>query len=584
MLKQVNVNITNGSELMPYLIEYIDRTDADASAYTIKYHRDKAKRECWLDISLESEESHEHLYVKDNYWEVLDSNKEGWETWEQPESNESLPIANLKVYFPEFSADIYQKRLYYILKLTTYIQDWKVNIGCYLTKRIDSLACAPKKYLTNEYMEYQYYSIPDIHALIYSDDFKSLRALILGANIAEFEEYNDDCSLLTAELVPANEFEYGYMKNKVWFSSENSIEISKGDTDFMNLTIKQQFNENHTPEILATLNFNDVYNDILADYISETYTLNSSYFTPGSEKIWVEYAISAMTEDNIYKMQLVSKKVTAGDTRSSFAIFGGEELYFENWDYLANNMYFAVIARIVYKETEESEGELLMELRSPHLPITQEVYKWWVMRTPIENSINHVNFNDNSLEDMNNINILAANKVVKNVYSLPRPDNYKANIMKPVFFKSYDIEEVYLYSNADTTIAIKLSQFYSQVEMFKIQIGDYIEPEYGRNAVGVLFKINAAKLDKEVNGGIYYILNQDNEVVADGKFLYKDKIVVETVTKTVVKEEYVEKTKEKNPKPVIVLPQKIVNEVEVTNLKPILNDKIKITSLNTIKK
>ena len=526
MLKQVNVNITDGDVIMPYLIEYSDLGDYDATNYNIRYYRDAQKRECWLDVYFGTEPEydsthHKHMFAQQNYWTgVEDVN---WSVWQKDPTIDSLPIAALYAYFPQYSADTYDKNLNYIVKLTTHIQDWRVNIGCYLTKRIDSLACAPKRFLNIEYYEYQMYSLPDIHALIYSDVFKSLRFHILygeDEEMSDFYEENDDCSLLCTEIIPVIEQDDIYIKSNTWLSSENAVEISKGDSDFMNLTIAPAFNANHESVIAAKMNFNNVFEGNLADYLTETYGINSSFISSG--KIWIEYSLSAMNADNIYKMQNISVLVS-DDPACTSVQFTGDDLVFENWAYLEKQIYFHCIASIVYR-TGNREDEPILDLEADKLPITQELYKWWVQRDEIDNQINYVNLDN--ISDMNNINILAANKIVKNIYTMPRPENYKANILKPVFFKSYDIENIYIYSNANTTVAIKLSKFYSQVEYFKIQIGNYVETEYGRNAVGVLFKINASKLDKDVDSGTYYILNQDDEVVADGNFFYTDRLPV----------------------------------------------------------
>ena len=516
MRKRTNINITDGTVIMPYLVEYLDLTDEDNTAYTIYYHRDAERHECWLDIDYEKE--HEHLYARENYWETLKID-DNWTLWDSGDYSDDLPIAKMKVYFPQYSVETYSPHAYYIVKLVTYLQDWKINIGCYLTNRIDSLACAPIKYLDSEYYEYQSFNIPDVWSIVYSGIFKSLREIIVG-NRSEIET-NDDCSLLSIELVPTNQYADYYIKHSTYFSSENSIEISKGDTDFMNMIIEQSFNgSTHVPQIHAQLNFNEAYNNILADYLIETYSINSSDIEAG--KIWVDYCLSAMNEDDIFKMMEVRKQVVENNENSSSAEFSGEQLYFENWAYLDKTIHFKCIACIVLRNSEDEDGEVLIEIQSDSLPITQEIYRWWIDRNLIDSTINHININNIENTELNDMNILACNKIVKNIVTVPRPDNYKANIMKPVFFKSYDIEQIYIYSNANCTVAINLTKYYAQVEYFKIQIGSYTAQEYGRNASGVLFKIDASQLDKSVESGIYYILDNNDEVISDGKYTFKD--------------------------------------------------------------
>ena len=559
MLKRTNINVTDGTAIMPYLVEYFDISNIDDTSYSIWYHIDEEAHECFLDISYEDE--HEHLYARKNYWEEL-KRDENWTEWTPGSYENDLPIALMKVYFPEYSVETYDSHIYYIVKLTTYIQDWKVTIGCYLMNRIDSLACAPVKYLDKEYFEYQYLNIPDIWSIIYSDTFKTLREAIIGTTSST--ETNDDCTVLSVQIIPAKAYDEYFIKHSTYFSSENSIEISKGDTDFMNLTIKQSFNEStHIPQIHAQLNFNEAYNNILADYLIETYSINSSDIVSG--KIWVDYCLSAMNEDDIFKMMEVRKQVVENQEDSSSVEFSGERLQFENWAYLDKTISFNCIACITYRENETDEGEVLMEVKSDALPITQDIYRWWISRDLIDSTINHVDINDIENIEFDNMNILACNKIVKNIVAVPRPDNYKANIMKPVFFKSYDIEQIYIYSNANCTIAINLTKYYSQVEYFKIQIGSYTAQEYGRNAVGVLFKIDASQLDKSVESGIYYILDNNDEVISDGKYIFKDlaeqRLAIEQANNNNSNNANIEKEK------IVAKPIKLEKQLEIVSKK-----------------
>ena len=126
MLKRTNINITDGTAIMPYLVEYLDSSDNDNSTYSIWYHRDEEKRECWLDISYETK--HEHLYARENYWEKLNRDAyNDWYEWDSEHYSDDLPIALMKVYFPQYSVETYSSHTYYIVKAITYLQDWKIN-------------------------------------------------------------------------------------------------------------------------------------------------------------------------------------------------------------------------------------------------------------------------------------------------------------------------------------------------------------------------------------------------------------------------------------------------------------------------
>jgi hypothetical protein len=54
-----------------------------------------------------------------------------------------------------------------------------------------------------------------------------------------------------------------------------------------------------------------------------------------------------------------------------------------------------------------------------------------------------------------------------------------------------------------------------------LKLEGYAFPEVGRTPAGILFKINGPVLPGATNSGLYYVLNQDSELVTTGKYTYE---------------------------------------------------------------
>lgn len=104
---------------------------------------------------------------------------------------------------------------------------------------------------------------------------------------------------------------------------------------------------------------------------------------------------------------------------------------------------------------------------------------------------------------------------------MERPDDYKANIIKPVFFRSRDLGNLIVHPEVTEQICINLDAYKSKVNSFILQLEGISFPEQGRTAAGVIFKIIGNRLPKSKTSGLYYILSQDSELVTTGKYTYE---------------------------------------------------------------
>lgn len=97
----------------------------------------------------------------------------------------------------------------------------------------------------------------------------------------------------------------------------------------------------------------------------------------------------------------------------------------------------------------------------------------------------------------------------------------KANIVQPVFFKSRDLANIIIHPEVTENICINLDAYKAKVTTFYIKIEGIVFPEMGRIEAGVIFKVQGNLLPGKTAGGIYYILDQDTNLVTTGKYTYE---------------------------------------------------------------
>ena len=95
--------------------------------------------------------------------------------------------------------------------------------------------------------------------------------------------------------------------------------------------------------------------------------------------------------------------------------------------------------------------------------------------------------------------------------------NKSTILFKPVYFRTYDLQNIKLRSRVSQKIGINLGQYMSKVEAFKLKLDDIEYTEIGRNDVYVIFDINANMITS--SGGTYNIVNQDDEYISSGNWI-----------------------------------------------------------------
>lgn len=481
-MNYTNLNIKSGGKTFKYIVEYFDDETVKPQALTYFYNEEHS-------FFFFDDEQQNMLHEK-NYWNYIAK--------EDTLSSEYIPaaynISSFDLYFPRFSVETYQNNVYYVLTLNTWINGKCIYLGSYLIDRKNAVAPdkGVRKFLNDEYYEYIRINTVDPFYLIYGDEWKEFRTHFCGedANIQK----NNSASNINVTLTPVKFVNNTWIKLDGYDSSQSVIVINNNkDSNYLNANLKFDFVVG-TPVFDCNLIFNEVYEGNFEEYLLETYQIAVD------ENFTMKYCFVIGDKENPYKYK--EHIYSTAETYSQFTI---DEFLFDSWkDYIEGMSanVFVIIQRY---------GEDILVLNSNKVFITEEVFKYLIKQED-----NHLRKVDLSNLDMqvNNYNVV---NVIKNeVVSVERPNEYKSNIVKPIFVKVQDADSIRLHSSVTENISINLDAYKNKVDAFVLKIGDTNFYEIGRINSGIVFKVIGTNLpDKD---GLYYILNNDGELVTTGKY------------------------------------------------------------------
>lgn len=497
---------------MKYFIEYID--DADQVVMSHKYTVDENGEVNFMDTPTGIRRD------VNEWYKVTDVNP-------LVATSEFLPrtydLSSINIYFPRFSVETYEKHVKYALSINTWIHGHAVYLGNYIIDRNDVVAADTiRKFANEDYYEFLNVKIIDPWDIVYSDRWRQFRqevcgeeatddgssilpsqlAFILGKG-ASIRELNNTGSIINVSLHPVRETEEGiYREMDNYHGGQNSINLADEVTDYLALNLTDNRNDNSYYEDQLMFSTTPVYNRAYPDnatgfeqYLHETYLLD-----------WYTMKMEFVIQDNENVYKSIEK-----DINTPWQKVTREDLKFDSWEGYHEGMFIRAFLNIYLKPTDE---EAFIYLASNPIILTQELYRYLVGDNPM---------NKVYLEavNMNNYTINAVNKVQQNVIQMERPDDYKANIIKPVFFRARELANLIIHPTVTEQICINLDQYKSKVDTFVIKIEETTFVEYGRTAAGVIFRIVGNKLPNEAQSGIYYILDTDGELITTGQYTYE---------------------------------------------------------------
>ena len=109
--------------------------------------------------------------------------------------------------------------------------------------------------------------------------------------------------------------------------------------------------------------------------------------------------------------------------------------------------------------------------------------------------------------------------VQKNIQSdtkIYNTKNVPKVIYKPVFYRTYDLQNISIKPGLVQNIGINLSDYMNKVDSFILSIDGHNFPEIARNDVYTIFKIDSTVIS--LLTGNYYLLDSDGTYISNGNF------------------------------------------------------------------
>lgn len=423
-----------------------------------------------------------------NIWEHIIYDKEKFTTSYVPSN---IKLSSVTLYFPDYSVDTYENGLKYALTINTWINDKYIELGSFIISRNDCEAANTiRTFYNQKYYEKYTVTIINPKSIVYDDDWKEWREKVCGIDVSGYE-LNNTGSIINFSLHPVIKSDNIYTKVEKYDGGQNAINLSKFD----NLSYNIKFNDNL--EFEGNVSYNEAYSKNFLgfeEYLKETYNITDEI------KLNYEFYIQDK-EDLFFYKEISNNDINIVLLRKDIDIF-------TNWlDFKPGLVLNGTLNVLV-------GGEVVLTIMSNSINLTPEIFKFLIQ----DNGTQYVELND---INMNVYEINTVNKIQQNIIQVDRPSDYKSNIVKPVYYRTRDIANVVFHPEITENICINLDAYKSSVKSFILRLEGINFGEKARVSSGVIFRINGNYLPKTNKEGIYYILNQDSELITTGKYIYE---------------------------------------------------------------
>jgi hypothetical protein len=480
------INITGNDQVFKYIIEYLNGGDMSDGQ----------------DIRWKS--GIDNVYLLEGDTKYYRNRNEWYHTDFTDMSNQYIPeytdVSTIRVYIPEHSIDTYSKNAKYALTANTWVNGKKINLGTSIFRSIDTLAANDIiKDGNNQYYEYIDMDIIDPYDIIYSDRWDIFRKSVCNEPI----NINNTGALLNVSLYIVEDCEDKFVIRDGWIGGYTAFNICNETTEYMKLNLSPSLSPLGWK---FKLTLNSQY-DWLLTYLYETYGLTNISHDD------ISYEIVLKSKDTIIpgpKIGYVNlDQIMSWNWIKNYNILDRTGFYevFKSW----NNFEEGWL--VVGSLNVTIDGEELINVVSNQVPLTQEIFKYFVKSKNITTKILDPS-------DMEIINYNVVNKIENKIVQIERPNNSKSNIIQPVFFKVKDTEKLTLHPAVNENICINLDDYKSKVKEFKLQIEGCEFKQIGVNQYGVIFSVIGSSLPNKVTEGTYYVLNEDSILVTTGKYKY----------------------------------------------------------------
>lgn len=474
-------------------------------------------------------------------------------------SNLYIPInvtqRKLTLYIPRYSMESFYDKdfgndsemnlsgIKYVITAYIYIAGIKVVLGSYLFDLGSARATQDKtRYKTDDYQLCVDFNILDPISITYGDEWAQFRQKICN----EPAYINNTGSVIHINLDPVIESDTGgyYIRSSEFLGGISNIPFENKFVELFHANLK--FNG----DAIVRMLFNNVYNGDINLYLAETYGMwlkddNGDIILidrePQPLRHWFIFEVVIKDDENIYFCDTKLIK-DYEDHEGQYPDFNPELMEYtfhkseiaQQWTWYKDGLFIQGSVEL-YNVIDVAEDirtkpddEIIDYLRSSmiqtislttnEIPLNKENYKYLIPSNILPSGKNKINL---KLVDMIEYEVSVVNKINKKVININRPEDYKANIVKPVFIRSEKLGEIVIHPAVNENISLNLNKYKSKVDIFYLRIEGIDFIEIGRTQQSVVFGIDGHLLPNEVTGGIAYLLDENFNLVTTGHYTYE---------------------------------------------------------------
>ena len=417
----------------------------------------------------------------------------------------------------------------YIITTYIYIAGIKVVLGSYLFDLGSARATNGKvHYKMDDFQLCVDFNIVDPISITYNDEWLGFRKNIC----MEPENINNTGSVIHIDLDPVIQSSEGdyYIRSSEFMGGITSVPFEKKMIDFLHANLEFNGDAN------ITIDFNEVYSGDLNLYLAETYgmwefdedgniIIDNGIPVPRENVIIFELIIR--DKENVYFE--TSRMLKSMPEHSICSWTFVKEYIQQPWSWYKDGLILQGSVEIydimnLPEEYRDNPDEIrdrlspVVDILTNEIPLNKETYKFLV---PTDGSMIHDSTINLNLIDMNEYNVSVVNKIQKQVVQINRPEDYKSNIVRPVFIRTEPLGDITIHPVVSENIAINLNKYKSKVDLFYIRIEGVDFIEIGRTPTSVVFSIDGNLLPNENTEGIAYILDENFKLVITTHYKYE---------------------------------------------------------------
>ncbi len=550
MKQHAQVNIIHDKKQLHYMVEFhdagiVDVTHGEYSYWSNAYEGIQFVRNQLLIDNFEN-----------NHIINVIRNLNTWAPETRVFSNLNIPKnivqRQVTLYIPRYSMESFYDKdfgndhemklsgLKYILTAYIYIAGVKVVLGSYMFDLGSARATHERvKYKADEYQLCIDFNIIDPISITYNDEWIQFRKNICG----EPEWINNTGSVVHINLDPVIESETGgyYIRSGEFMGGIASIPFERNQAELFHADLRYDGNA------FIQMVFNDVYEGDINMYLGETYgmwqkddegnIIRDEDGAPIPLTHWAIFELVMKDDENVWfcdtQFEDLETSTRYDETTTTFPfpkseighdwswykpglwLQGSVELYNVTWDVQDAIQNLPDEEKIEYLRTRVEESICLI---TNEIPLNKENYKFLVPSKLLDPTRNKINLN---LVDMNEYEVSVVNKINKNIVNINRPEDYKANIIKPVFIRTEPLGNLTIHPAVTENISLNLNKYKSKVEVFYLRIEGIDFMEIGRTNQSVVFTIDGHLLPNEVEEGVAYLLDSNFNLITTGHYTYE---------------------------------------------------------------